>query len=146
MRLCKNNWLILIGIGLIGIVGVLTLLWQRSAPKDDASKTVRHFILINEAKVRELGIVLLEISHPDGVTVVPAEAILQEQTGSFVVVEDFDRKHSFLLVSVVVVPDGGGRFRITSGVFHGDKIVVKGAARLRVEPDVISKMPETNCS
>ena len=146
MRLCKNYCLTLIGIGLVGIIGVLTLLGQRSAPKNDASKTVRHSILINEVKVREIGIVLLEISHPVGQVSVPAEAILNDPSGKFVFVENFERKHAFLRAAVKVVPAGDGRERVIHGLFPGDKIVVKGAILLRLEPNLSPKAPETNCS
>lgn len=116
-----------------------------SSDKQDAPATLRQSIVTTEARVRELGITLLEIAHPDGICDVPAEAILNDRIGTFVFVEDFDRKHSFLLARVDVEPGDAGRVRIIRGLFPGDKIVVKGAARLRFEPDAIPKGPETNC-
>lgn len=139
----------LVAIACAAIIPALMIIARSRSTSADGQNTPLNFresIVTTETRVRELGIVLLEISHPDGITVVPAEAILREQSGTFVVVENYDRKHCFLLASVVVAPDGEGRARITGGLFPGDKIVVKGAARLRAEPDVIPKRPETNCS
>ena len=117
-----------------------------SSDKQDAPATLRQSIVTTEARVRELGIILLEITRPDGICDVPAEAILNDRIGTFVFVEDFDRKHSFLLARVDVEPGDAGRVRIIRGLFPGDKIVVKGAASLRFEPDVIPNPPDTNCS
>jgi multidrug efflux pump subunit AcrA (membrane-fusion protein) len=94
----------------------------------------------------ELRIVLLEVIHPVGVTIVPAEAVLNDQNGTFVFVEDFDLKNSFLRATVSVVPTADKRTRVIHGLFPKDQIVVKGSRRLRNEPSLKSKTPNTNCS
>ncbi len=106
---------------------------------------VRQSILINEAKAHELGIVLYEITHPDGVVIVPAEAILEDQVGTFALVQDDDRKDRFLRASVVAESTGVSEKRILRGLFTGDEIVVNGASRLRVEPSIKPTAPSTNC-
>jgi hypothetical protein len=108
--------------------------------------SVQQTIFIKEARVRELGIVLSEITHPDGHVEVSEESLLTDRNGTFVFVEDFDLKHRFLRGAVTAVPLGNGRSRIVQSLMPFDKIVVKGASRLRWEPDVRPKLPETNCS
>jgi hypothetical protein len=108
--------------------------------------SVQQTISIREARVRELGIVLSEITHPDGHVEVSEESLLTDRNGTFVFVEDFDLKHRFLRGAVTAVPLGNGRSRIVHGLFSGDKMVVKGAARLRWETNVTLRFPETNCT
>lgn len=103
-------------------------------------------VTANAIRVRKLGIVLLEVTHPDGVTSVPAEAVLNDQNGTFVFVEELDLKNSFLRATVSVVPSADDRTRVIHGLFPGDQIVVEGSKRLRNEPSLKSKTPETNCS
>jgi hypothetical protein len=111
-----------------------------------ARQSVQKSISIGESRVRELGVVLSEITHPNGHVEVSDESLLTDRDGTFVFVEDYDLKHHFLRAAVTAVPVGNGRSRIVHGLFPGDKMVVKGAARLRWEPDVTPKFPETNCS
>ncbi|MES2437413.1 MAG: hypothetical protein V4584_00010 [Verrucomicrobiota bacterium] len=131
--------------GLVGILGVAAIRWPRWTSRHDLSMNVRQSILINEAKAHELGIVLYEITHPDGVVIVPAEAILEDQVGTFALVQDDDRKDRFLRASVVAESTGVSEKRILRGLFTGDEIVVNGASRLRVEPSIKPTAPSTNC-
>lgn len=110
-----------------------------------ARLSVQQPIFIGEARLRELGILLSEITHPEGHEV-SDDSLLTDRNGTFVFVEDYEREHSFYRVAVTAVPVGNGRSRIVHGLFPCDKIVVKGASRLRWEPDVRPKLPETNCS
>jgi hypothetical protein len=111
-----------------------------------ARQSVQISVTIGEARAHVLGIVLLEVTHPEGVTSVPAEAILNDRNGTFVFIEDFDLNNSFLRAAVSVVPSADDRTRVIRGLFPRDKIVVKGSRRLRNEPSLRSKTPETNCS
>ena len=111
-----------------------------------AKHSVQDSVTVGEARAYELGIVLLEVTHPDGVTSVPAEAILNDRNGTFVFVEDLDLKNSFLRAAVSAVPSADDRNRVIHGLFPGDQIVVKGSRRLRNESSLKSKTPETNCS
>lgn len=114
--------------------------------KQNLPTKLRQSINTTEARVRELGIILREITHPDGVIDVPEGAILIEGTRTFAVVENYDRKHGFLVTPVEVASAVDGRITIIRGLFPGDKMVVQGTASLRIEPDVISKRRETNCN
>jgi hypothetical protein len=107
---------------------------------------VQQTIFIEDARTRELGILLREITHPNGHVEFSDESLLTDRDGTFVFVEDYDLKHRFLRTAVTAVPLGNGRSRIVHGLFPGDRIVVNGAAHLRWEPDVTPKYPETNCS
>lgn len=109
-------------------------------------QSVQQTIFIGEARVRELGIVLSEITHQQGHVEVSDESLLTDRDGTFVFVEDLDLKHRFLRAAVTAVPLDNGRIRIVHGLFPSDKVVVKGAAHLRWEPDLTPKYPETNCS
>jgi hypothetical protein len=111
-----------------------------------ARQSVQISVTIGEGRAHDLGIVLLEVTHPEGVTSVPAEAILNDRNGTFVFVEDIDLKNSFLRAAVSVVPSADDRTRVIHGLYPGDQIVVKGSRRLRNEPSLKSKTPETNCS
>ena len=111
-----------------------------------ARQSVQNSLTIGEARAHELGIVLLEVTHPEGVTSVPAEAILNDRNGTFVFVEDLDLKSFFHRAAVSVVPSADDRTCVIRGLFARDKIVVKGSRRLRNEPSLRSRTPETNCS
>jgi hypothetical protein len=109
-----------------------------------ARLSVQQTIFIGEARLRELGILLSEITHPEGHEV-SDDSLLTDRNGTFVFVEDYELEHTFHRVAVTALPVGNGRNQI-NGLFPGDKMVVKGSSRLRWEPDVRPKLPETNCS
>jgi multidrug efflux pump subunit AcrA (membrane-fusion protein) len=111
-----------------------------------ARQSVQNSVTIGEARAHEMGIVLLEGTHPEGDTNVPAGAILNDRNGTFVFVEDLDLKNSFIRAAVSVVPNADDRTCVIRGLFPGDKIVVKGSRRLRNEPSFNSKTPGTYCS
>ena len=111
-----------------------------------AKWSIQQTIFIGETRTRELGIQLTEITHQDGHVEVSDEALLTDQKGTFIFAEDYALKHRFLRASVTAVPLGNGRSRIVYGLFPGDRIVVKGAARLRCEPDATPRFVGTNCS
>jgi hypothetical protein len=127
-------------LALVTVVGFL--IYQNHAARQSVQKS----IFIGEARVRDLGIVLSEITHPDGHVEVRDESLLTDRNGPFVFVEDFDLKHRFIRTAVTAVPLGNGRSRIVHGLFPGDKMVVNGAARLRWETNVTLRFPETNCT
>jgi hypothetical protein len=128
---------------------LLTVLALASSPIYQdyrARQSIQNSVTVGEARAHELGIVLLEVTHPEGVTNIPAEAILSDRNGTFVFVEDLDLKNSFIRVAVSVLPSADDRTRVIHGLFPGDQIVVKGSRRLRNESSLKSKTPGTYCS
>ena len=113
-----------------------------------ARQSVQNSVTIEEARAHELGIVLVEVTHPDpdGFTSIPAEAVLNDRNGTFVFGENIDLKNHFIRATVTVMPSANGRTRVIQGLFPGDQIVVKGTRQLRNEPSLKSKTPGTYCS
>lgn len=131
------------GASLLAVVAVVSFPFYQNYR---ARQSVQISVTIGEARAHDLGIVLLEVTHPEGVTNIPAEAILSDRNGTFVFVEDLDLKNSFIRAAVSVLPSADDRTRVIHGLFPGDQIVVKGSRRLRNEPSLKSKTPGTYCS
>lgn len=51
-----------------------------------------------------------------------------------------------LRATISVAPSADDRTRAIHGLFPRDQVVVKGSRRLRNEPSLKSKTPDTNCS
>ncbi len=137
--------ILLIGIFILYLLALVAVVGFPIYQNHAAKQSVQKSIFIGESRVRELGIVLSVITHPDGQVEISDESLLTDRDGNFVFVEDYELEHSFLRGAVTAVPVGNGRSRIVHGLFPGDQIVVKGSRRLRNKPSFKSRTPETKC-
>ena len=124
-----KTWQTLASIGFVLTLMVSLYVWTHV----DADG-VQQSIAADEVRVRELGIVLLEVTQPDHTAFVTAETIQRDQLGKFVFAQDLKHPNVFVRKSVTAEPRSDGRTRILHGLHTGDQIVVSGAERLRLEP------------
>lgn len=69
-------------------------------------------------------------SKRENVLSVPREALQGDRSNRFVFIKDYELKNTFVRVPVVVGEISDDRVEITSGLFPGDEVVVKGAYSL----------------
>lgn len=69
-------------------------------------------------------------SKRENVLSVPREALQGDRSNRFVFIKDYELKNAYVRVPVVVGEISGKQVEITSGLFPGDEVVVKGAYAL----------------
>lgn len=74
--------------------------------------------------------VSLITSKREFVLSVPREALQGDRSNRFVFIKDYELKHAFVKAPVTVGEISGGRVEITTGLFPGDEVVLKGAYNL----------------
>jgi hypothetical protein len=64
------------------------------------------------------------------VLAIPREALQGDRSNRFVFIKDYELKNAFVRVSVTIGEINHDRVEITSGLFPGDEVVLKGAYAL----------------
>jgi cobalt-zinc-cadmium efflux system membrane fusion protein len=71
------------------------------------------------------------ITHKrENVLAIPREALQGDRSNRFVFIKDYELKNAFVRVSVTIGEINHDRVEITSGLFPGDEVVLKGAYAL----------------
>ncbi|MFO1486382.1 MAG: hypothetical protein U1F71_23670 [Verrucomicrobiaceae bacterium] len=135
-----KTWHTIASIGFVLMLMASAYLWLPHHGEDGMQRTV----IVNEARIRELGIVLREVTDPDHTAIVPAETIQRDQAGEFVFAKDLARPNVFVRKGVIAESRSDGRIRILHGIRTGDQIVISGAERLRMEPVSQRQAAETS--
>lgn len=134
-----KTWQSVASIGFVLTLLVSLYIWTHV----DADR-VQRSVIVNAARIHELGLVLRQATDPDNTAFVTTETIQHDQSGDFVFAQDLAHPNVFVRKGVVAEPRSDGRIRILHGIRVGDQIVVNGAERLRLEPGSQLQAAETS--